>query len=161
MRATRVVIEATLHPWQQPARNVRIPITLPARLQPGNVRILVSDAATLDRTLDQPKNSQRPNDLETTLAQARRLHLGRPGVCKLLAPETQAEMEGQTLTGLPLSMANALEPLRAERDVSMNGESAALAGQAPAGGVLNGFTILNLHIDDGRRFTLEAVLTSD
>ena len=145
----RVVIEATLHPWQQAARNVRIPITLPARLQPGNVRILVSDAATLDRTLDQPKNSQRPNDLETTLAQARRLHSADQVYVTLLAPETQAEMEGQTLTGLPLSMANALEPLRAERDVSMNGESAALEGQAPAGGVLNGFTILNLHIDDG------------
>lgn len=145
----RVVIEATLHPWQQPARNVRIPITLPSRLQPGNVRVLVSDGGTLDRTLDQPKNSQRPSDLETTLAQARRLHPADQVYVSLLAPETQAEMEGQTLTGLPLSMANALETLRVGKDVTMNGESAALEGQAPAGGVLSGFVILNLHIDDG------------
>ncbi|HVZ84571.1 MAG TPA: hypothetical protein VG893_12935 [Terracidiphilus sp.] len=145
----RVVIEATLRPWQQPARNVRIPITLPARLQPGNVRVLVSDAGTLDRTLDQPKSSAQPADLEAALAQARSLHPADQVYVSLLAPETQAEMEGQTLTGLPLSMANALETLRADKDVAMNGESAALAGQAPAGGVLSGFEILTLHIDDG------------
>ena len=50
-----VMVEATLRPWQQPARNVRIPIRLPARLEPGNLRLLVSDAGTLDRTLDQPQ----------------------------------------------------------------------------------------------------------
>ena len=53
----------------------------------------------------------------------------------LLVPETQADMEGQTLTSLPLSVANALEPLRAAQDVSLNGESAVVAGDAPAGGV--------------------------
>jgi hypothetical protein len=66
-----VVVEATIRPWQQPARNVRIPITLPARLGAGNLRLLVSDAGTLDRTLDQPRFSTTPVDLETVLAQAR------------------------------------------------------------------------------------------
>ena len=50
-----VLVEATLRPWQQPARNIRIPITLPARLVPGNLRLLVSDAGTLDRALDPPR----------------------------------------------------------------------------------------------------------
>ena len=77
-----MVVEATLHPWQQPARNVRIPITLPARLDAGNLRVLVSDAGTLDRTMDQPRLSPRPADLETALAQARRMHPGRPSVCE-------------------------------------------------------------------------------
>lgn len=144
-----IVVEATLHPWQQPARNLRIPIRLPARLQPGNLRVLVSDAGTLDRTMDQPRLGARPSDLETTLAQARRLHPADQLYVSLLAPETQANMEGQTLSGLPLSMANALEPLHAVQDVTMNGESAIVAGQVPAGGVLAGFEILNLHIEDG------------
>ena len=30
-----VVVEATVRPWQQPARNVRIPVKLPARLECG------------------------------------------------------------------------------------------------------------------------------
>jgi len=144
-----IVIEATLRPWQQPARNVRIPIRVPDRLQAGNLRVLVSDAGTLDRTLDQPRLAARPADLETALAQARRLHPADEVYVSLLTPETQANMEGQTLTGLPLSMANALEPLHAVQDVSMNGESALEAGHAAAGGVLTGFQILNLHIEDG------------
>jgi hypothetical protein len=144
-----VVIEATLHPWQQRARNVRIPITLPASLPSGNLRLLVSDAGTLDRTLDQPRISTRPTDLDTVLAQARSLHPADRVYVSLLTPETQAGIEGSTLTSLPLSIANALEPLRTGHDVNMNGESAVIAGQTAAGGVLSGFQILSLHIDDG------------
>ena len=49
-----VTVEATLRPWQGPERNVRIPFKVPARLD-GALRVLVSDAGTLDRTLNQPK----------------------------------------------------------------------------------------------------------
>lgn len=144
-----IVVEATLRPWQQPGRNIRIPIKVPDRLESGNLRVLVSDAGTLDRTMDQPRPVPRPTDLETALAQARRLHPADQVYVSLLTPETQANMEGQTLSGLPLSMANALEPLHVVQDVSMNGESAMEAGHAPAGGVLTGFQILNLHIEAG------------
>ncbi|HTB98543.1 MAG TPA: hypothetical protein VK716_16145 [Terracidiphilus sp.] len=144
-----IVVEATLHPWQQPARNIRIPIAIPARLGSGNLRVLVSDAGTLDRTMAQQPMIPKPNDLDTALAQARRLHAADEVYVSLLAPETQADVEGQTLTSLPLSMANAMEPLRVGQDASMNGESAVMAGAAPAGGVLSGFQILNLHIDSG------------
>jgi hypothetical protein len=144
-----IVVEATLHPWQQPARNVRISVKVPARLGSGNLRLLVSDAGTLDRTMDQPRLAARQPDLETTLAQARRMHPADRVYVSLLTPETQANMEGKTLSGLPLSMANALETLHAGQDVTMNGESALLAGQASAGGVLTGFQILNLHIEGG------------
>jgi len=144
-----VVVEATVRPWQQAARNVRIPITLPARLGSGNLRILVSDAGTLDRTLDQPRFSSRPVDLDTLLAQDRRQHAADRIYVSLLVPDAQADVAGQTLTSVPLSMANALEPLRSAQDVNLNGESADLEGDAPAGGVLNGFQILNLHVEPG------------
>jgi hypothetical protein len=144
-----VVVEATVRPWQQAARNVRIPFTLPARLAGGNLRILVSDAGTLDRTLDQPRFSARPVDLTAVLAQARRRHAADRIYVSLLVPEAQAGIGGQTLTSLPLSVANALEPLRSAQDVSLNGESAAVAGDVPAGGVLNGFQVLNLRIEAG------------
>ncbi|MFZ0747591.1 MAG: SpoIVB peptidase S55 [Terracidiphilus sp.] len=144
-----VVVEATLRPWQQAARNVRIAITLPAGMTAGNLRLLVSDAATLDRALDQPHLSPRPTDIDTALAQARRLHPADRIYVSLLAPEPQAEVEGQTLPGLPLSVANALEPLRTAQDINLNGESAVVRGDAAAGGVLTGFQILNLHIEAG------------
>jgi hypothetical protein len=144
-----VTVEATVRPWQQPAHNVRIPVTLPARLQSGNLRILVSDATVLDRTLDQPRMMPRPVDMDSVLAQVSKEHRADRIYVSLLVPETQASMEGRTLSGLPLSVANALESLRAAQDVSLNGESALLSGEAQAGGVLNGFQILTLRVEAG------------
>jgi hypothetical protein len=144
-----VMVEATLQPWQRAGRNVRIPVTLPSRLQAGTLRILVSDAATLDRTLDQPRLTPRPVDINTVLAQARGQHAADRIYVSLLVPETQASMQGQTLAGLPLSLANALEPLRTAQDVTLNGESAMVSADAPAQGVLNGFQILTLRVDAG------------
>jgi hypothetical protein len=124
-------------------------VKLPARLTGGNLRILVSDAGTLDRTLDQPHFSARPTNLDTLLAQARSRHAADRIYVSLLVPETQAGVSGQTLESLPMSVANALEPLRSAKDVNLNGESADLAGEAPAGVVLSGFQVLNLRIEPG------------
>jgi hypothetical protein len=144
-----VMVEATLRPWRQAARNVRIPVKLPARLGEGNLRILVSDAGTLDRTLDPPRFGAKPASLEAVLAQAQDKHAADRIYVSLLVPETQAGVSGQTLASLPLSVANAMEPARASQDVNLNGESAAVAADAAAGGVLSGFQILNLHIEPG------------
>ena len=144
-----VVIEATVRPWQQPARNIRIPIRLPREIAPGNVRLLVSDAGTLDRALNPPRITARNVDFETALAQARNQHPADRIFVSVLMPDAQAGVNGQTLSALPLSMANALEPLRTAQDVTLNGESAEVAGDAPAGGMLSGFQILNLHIESG------------
>jgi hypothetical protein len=144
-----VVVEATLRPWQQAARNVRIPIKVPTGMDAGNLRLLVSDAGTLDRALFQPHLSARTVGLEAMLAEARRLHAADRVYVSLLAPEAQAEMQGQPLPSLPLSVANALEPLKTSQDANLNGESALVAGEAPAGGPLAGFQILNLHVDAG------------
>ena len=144
-----VLVEATVRPWQQPARNIRIPISLPPGIPAGTVRLLVSDAGTLDHALNQPRISNRTVDLETAMAQAQSQHPADRIFVSLLLPDAQAGVNGQTLSTLPLSVANALEPLRSAKDVSLNGESAVVAGQAPAGGVLSGFQILNLHIEPG------------
>lgn len=144
-----VLVEATVRPWQQPARNIRIPISLPPGIPAGTIRLLVSDAGTLDHALNQPRISNRTVDLETAMAQAQSQHPADRIFVSLLLPDAQAGVNGQTLSTLPLSVANALEPLRSAKDVSLNGESAVVAGQAPAGGVLSGFQILNLHIEAG------------
>ena len=144
-----ITVEATVRPWQQTAHNVRIPITLPSRLGSGTVRVLVSDASILDRTLDQPRMMARPQDMESVLSQVSREHRADRIYVSLLVPEAQAGMEGKTLSSLPLSVANALESLRAAQDVSLNGESAVVAGEAQAGGVLNGFQVLTLRVEEG------------
>lgn len=144
-----ITVEATLRPWQQPERNVRIPIVVPARMGSGNLRVLVSDGATLDRTLNQTQSQSHSENMEAVLAEDRRAHPADRIYVSLLAPEVQAGMDGRTLTNLPLSVANALEPVRTTQDVTLNGESAELAGEASAGGILSGFQILTVHIDAG------------
>jgi hypothetical protein len=144
-----VVVEATIRPWQQPARNVRVPVKLPARLDAGNLRLLVSDAGTLDRTMNQPRFSGHQPDLDAVLTENRRQHPADRIYVSLLVPETQAGVSGKTLASLPLSMANALEPMRSVQEAGLNGESAIVAGDAPAGGVLYGFQVINLHIVAG------------
>ena len=144
-----ITVEATLRPSHQPERNVRLAFKLPSRLASGNLRLLVSDAATLDRTLLQPRLSSSTPSLSTVLAEARNQHAADRVYVSILAPETQAEIHGQTFTSIPLSVANALEPLRNAQDAGLNGESAELVGDAPAGGVLTGFWILNLSIEPG------------
>ncbi len=96
-----------------------------------------------------PRSTPRRPILATVLAEARNQHPADRIYVSLLAPETQGEINGQTLTSLPLSVANALEPLRNTQDAGLNGESAVVAGEAPAGGVLSGFQILNVHIQPG------------
>ncbi|MGH9589949.1 MAG: SpoIVB peptidase S55, partial [Terracidiphilus sp.] len=144
-----VVVEATIRPWRQAARNIRIPIRIPARMNPGNVRLLVSDAGTLDRTLNQPHLPTASPSLESVLAEDRRAHAEDRVYVSLLIPEAQAGMDGHTLTELPISVANALEPVRDARQIAMNGESADVVGQAPAGGLVAGFHILSLHVEAG------------
>lgn len=144
-----VTLEATLRPWQQPERNVRIPFTVPARLDPGTLRVLVSDATTLDRTLEQPRLIPRAPDMETVLAEARSQHPADRIYVSLLVPDAQAGMEGRTLSSLPITMANAFESLRSAQDVTLNGESAQVSATAPAGGVLAGFQVITLRIEPG------------
>ncbi|HEU5352794.1 MAG TPA: SpoIVB peptidase S55 [Terracidiphilus sp.] len=144
-----VMVEATLRPWQQAARNVRIPVRIPAGLGEGTLRILVSNGGTLDRALHPPTLATRTPDLDAVLARDRQQHAADRVYVSLLTPDAQAEMGGETLSGLPLSMANVLEPMRAARDAQLNGESAVVAAEAPAGGVLSGYAILSVHVEGG------------
>ncbi len=144
-----VTVEATLRPWHQPVRNVRIPIKLPTRLAPGNLRLLVSDAGTIDRALIRPRMPNEETDMETELAEARLAHAADRVYVSLLVPETQAEVEGDALSSLPMSMANALEPMKSTKDAGLNGESALVSASAPGGGVVQGFTVLTLHVVEG------------
>jgi hypothetical protein len=144
-----VVVEATLRPWEKPARNVRIPFTIPARMESGTLRLLVGSATSLDRTLEAARQQTRPAGLTAATARLRGLHAADRLYVSLLLPETQASLEGSTLESLPLSMANTMEPERGGQDVTLHGESVVAAAEAPAGGILSGQQILSLRVEAG------------
>jgi hypothetical protein len=144
-----VQVEATLRPWEQPARNVRIPFQLPARLEPGNIRLLVGSAAALDRTFDAARPAGKAVSESAVSARLRGLHAADQLYVSLLLPESQASMEGSTLDSLPLSMANTLESQRSGVEVGLHGESIVVAAAVPAGGVLSGQQLLTLRVEAG------------
>jgi hypothetical protein len=150
-----VEVEATLQPFQSEARKVRLSFRLPARMTAGTVRLLLSDATTLDRALGRTQEQApgpaqgRMSELNAVAAESRTRHAADRLYLSLLEPGTQATMGGQTLSDLPLSVANSLEPLRTAQAASLNGETAELVAEVEAGELITGFEVLTLHMEAG------------
>lgn len=142
-----VTIDATVRPYRGQPRNLHIPVTLPANMEPGMLRLLISDAASVDRLTQQTRFGAQPLDLASTVAQLNSLHANDRLYVTMLAPQAQAVLDGRTLPALPLSMANVLEPLRANQELSLNGESAVSLASVPVDSMLQGQQILTLRVE--------------
>lgn len=139
-----VEVEATVRPFQSKPYVVRIPVKLPTNLSAGPMRLLVSDGATIDRLM-QPAGG-RPAGLADTIAQLNRLHPNDRIYCTLLDHAAQAVLESGTLPGLPISMANVLEPLKQTHEMQLTGETAVAVGSAAADYAVTGSQVLTLTI---------------
>jgi hypothetical protein len=138
-----IEVEATLHPYQAEARMVRVKVKLPAELTPGPMRVVVSDGATVDR-LSTRTGMQQQVGLADMVAAMNRMHANDRVYVTLLDHATQAVLEGEALPGVPLSMANVLEPLKDAQKMQLTGESVVEAGSADAGYAVSGAQVLNL-----------------
>jgi hypothetical protein len=138
-----IEVEATLHPYQAEARIVRVKVKLPAELEPGTMRVVVSDGATVDR-LSTRTGLQQQIALADTVAAMNRMHSNDRVYVTLLDHETQAVLEGEALPGVPLSMANVLGPLKEAQKMQLTGESVVEAGWVEAGYAVSGSQVLNL-----------------
>jgi hypothetical protein len=144
-------IEATLHPYQAEARVERLTVKLPDSLMPGPLRIVVSDGATLDRLTTPPATGpfgavQHPMALADVVAQMNRAHTNDRIYVTLLDHTAQAELDAQSLPGVPLSMANVLEPLKAAQKMQLTGESVVEAGSMETGYAVSGSQVLTLDV---------------
>jgi hypothetical protein len=140
-------IEATLHPYQAEERVLRLKVKLPDSLTPGPLRIVVSDGATLDRLTTQPSmGAGRPMALADAVAQMNRMHANDRIYVTLLDHTAQAALDAQSLPGVPLSMANVLEPLKAAQKLQLTGESVDEAGSMQTGYAVSGAQVLTLDI---------------
>jgi hypothetical protein len=142
-----ITVDTTLLPWHGEPRNIRVPVTLPANLPPGPVRLLVSDGPTLDRLMQPPLIGAQPLDVNATIAQLNSVHPSDQLYVTLLAPEPQAAVEGRTLSTIPLSLANVLEPLQQDHSMALNGESALPVAALPMNTVVSGLQVLTLQVE--------------
>jgi hypothetical protein len=143
-------VEATVHPYQGAARVVRVKVALPDTLTPGPMRIVVSDGATLDR-LTMPVGSAaaaaaHPVALADAVAQMNRMHANDRIYVTLLEHTAQAALDAESLPGVPLSMANVLEPLKAAQKMQLTGESVVEAGSAQTGYAVSGSQVLTVDV---------------
>ena len=140
-------VEATLHPYGEDARVVRTRIRLPETLSAGPLRMVVSDGATLDRlTSPAATGVAHPQSLADTVAQLDRSHANDSIYVTLLEHDPQAQLESGALPGIPLSMANVLEPLRTAQKAQLTGESAVEAGSIATDYAVSGSQVLTLDI---------------
>jgi SpoIVB peptidase S55 len=142
-----VTVEATLRPFRGDPKNLRIAIPLPLTLNPGPLRILLSDGATLDRLTTASAGSEGPLELSGIIHQLNAAHEDDQLYVTLLLPNAQAVVDGRTLASIPISMANVLEPLRTNRGISLNGESVVPVTSIPMDAVLTGMQVVSVEIE--------------
>ncbi len=142
-----VEIEATLRPFRGESKNLRIAIPLPVTLNPGPLRILLSDGATLDRLTTTSASSEAPVELSSVIHQMNSVHEDDQLYVSLLLPNAQAVVDGRTLASIPISMANVLEPLRTNRAIALNGESVVQVNAIPVDAMLSGMQVVSLQIE--------------
>ena len=139
-----VSLRATLRPWRGTTRTVDIPVKLPDTLPDGPIRLVVSDAATVDHMLEAPANHL---DMNETVAALNATHANDRVYVTMLTPEPQARVDGRTLAQVPISMANVLDPLRVNRALTLNGESAVAVTSVPMDAVVTGNQVVTIQVE--------------
>ena len=139
-----VELRAMLRPYHGEPRALDIPVKLPTTLPAGPVRLVVSDAATVDHMMASASGTLTVNE---TAAALNALRSNDRIYVTLLSPSTQARLQGQTLESLPISMANVLDPARGGHGLTLNGESAVAITSVPMDAVVTGNQVVTLQLE--------------
>ena len=141
-----ITIEAVLRPYRGERIVRRIPVRVPTSVAKGPLRILVSDAATLDRTRHLSVAAGRRYDLNSTIEMLNKEHLNDHLYISLLEPNPQATVEDKVMPAVPLSVMNVMEGMRATQEMQVFNESAVNESSTPVGYVVTGSQVISLSI---------------
>ncbi len=141
---TVVDVETVLQPYQRPVQRLTTRIALPTALEPGPVRLLVSDGATLDRLLE--PTVTHPLSVADTITRLNSTHRNDRVYVTLLTHVAQAVLDTTPLTEVPLSMANVLEPLKGSQRLRLTGESVIELGSSAADDAVSGSQVLTVMV---------------
>ncbi len=140
-------LEIELRTYRAGVKLLRIPVTLPLSLQPGQLRILVSDAASIDR-ISAPEavlGTPAPG-LADTIAELNRRRPNDGVYVTLLEHEPEATVASGAMEDVPLSMVNVLHSEAGGHPAQVHGESALPAGSASTDYAVTGQQVLSLTI---------------
>jgi len=141
-----ITIETLLRPYRGESLVRQIPLTIPASTPKGSLRILVSDAETLDRLRRVPPAQSRRLPLGSTIALLNREHSNTQVYVSLLEPNPQAMVSNNVMPTLPLSVINVMDGMRGTQDMIVVGESATSEASAAVDYVVTGAQIITLNV---------------
>jgi hypothetical protein len=141
-----ITIEAVLRPYRGDRIIRRIPVRVPTSAPKGSLRILVSDAETLDRARRSTPAMGRRMDLNSTIEIINKEHLNDHLYVSLLEANPQATVEDKVMPAVPLSVMNVMEGMRATQEMVVFNESAVNEASTPVGYVVSGAQIISVSI---------------
>jgi hypothetical protein len=141
-----ITIEAVLRPYRGDRIVRRIPVRVPTSAPKGSLRILVSDAETLDRARRVNPAMGRRLDLHSTIELLNKEHLNDHLYVSLLEANPQATVEDKVMPAVPLSVMNVMEGMRATQEMVVFNESAVKESSTPVGYVVTGAQIISVSI---------------
>ncbi|MGH9568392.1 MAG: hypothetical protein ACRD4F_02045, partial [Candidatus Angelobacter sp.] len=141
-----ITVEAVLRPYRGDRIVRRIPVRVPTSVAEGTLRILVSDADTLDRARHGAPTTGRRLDLSSTIELLNKEHLNDHLYVSLLEPNPQATVEDKVMPAVPLSIMNVMEGMRATQEMQVFNESAVNESSTPVGYVVTGSQVISLTI---------------
>jgi hypothetical protein len=138
-----VVIEAVLLPYRGERMVRRIPVKIPTSAPKGTLRILVSDADTLDRSR---RATARKLDLAATVAALNKERSNSTLYVSMLQSNPQALVEDKVMPTLPLSVINVMDGLRGTQDMVVSAESSVDESATPLDFVITGAQVLTITV---------------
>jgi hypothetical protein len=141
-----IVIEAVLRPYRGERIVRQVPIKVPTSTPRGTLRILVSDADTLDRMRRLGAADMQRLDLGSTIALLNKRHANHRLYVSLLEANPQAMVDDKVMPALPLSVMNVMDGMRGTREMVVVGESAVNEASTPLDHVISGAQIITVTI---------------
>jgi hypothetical protein len=139
-----IVVEAVLRPYRGERIVRSIPVKIPTSTPKGILRILVSDADTLDRVRRFNMTFNRKLDLASTIALLNKEHINTAVYVSLLEANPEAMVEDKVMPALPLSVMNVMDGMRGTQDMVVLGESSVNETAAPLDYVVSGAQVITV-----------------
>ena len=141
-----IVVEVVLRPYRGERIVRQVPVRIPTSTPKGTLRILVSDADTLDRARRVSPGFARRLDLGSTIALLNKEHVNHHLYVSLLQSNPQAMVEDKVMPALPLSVMNVMDGMRGTQDMVVVGESAVQEASTPLDYVVSGAQIISISV---------------
>jgi hypothetical protein len=141
-----ISIEAVLRPYRGDPIVRQIPVKIPTSVPKGQLRILVSDSETLDRSHKMPAGFGRTLQLGSTIDLLNKEHANNNLYVSLLEANPEAMVDDKVMPTLPLSVMNVMQGMRGSQDMFVTGESAVDETSTPMDYVVSGSQVLTIQI---------------